>query len=196
MSRQEQKCIDSRCRVTQATGHTCKLGGALGPFRQPTGAQSILPTAPSHLELLSKEGWLQKILQPSAPSCSIWSKRFICSQQHITRCICAGEDTSIVQGEKVSGYFWLQQLTSLLPGNQPEVQNLRYKMYIELENQAVLHKVLNISQSFSKPMEFCSEYDMKRFRIKIFSGIVIALRISRPSFAKLIANQEWLFMIS
>ena len=37
-----------------------------------------------------------------------------------TRCICAGEDTSIVQGEKVvclAGYFWLQQLASLIPGD-------------------------------------------------------------------------------
>ena len=41
-------------------------------------------------------------------------------QQCNARCICAGEDTSIVPSEKVvglAGYFWLQQLASLIPGN-------------------------------------------------------------------------------
>ena len=40
-------------------------------------------------------------------------------QKHNARCICAGEDASIVQNEKVvglAGYFWLQQRASLIPG--------------------------------------------------------------------------------
>ena len=44
-------------------------------------------------------------------------------QQRNSRCIWAGEDASIVQGEKVvglAGYFWLQQLASLIPGDQAE----------------------------------------------------------------------------
>ena len=39
-------------------------------------------------------------------------------QQRNTRCICAGEDAPIVQGEKVvclTGYFWLQQADSRRP---------------------------------------------------------------------------------
>ena len=101
--------------VAQATGHTYNLGEAAQSMSQSkNGSQSS--SAPQ-----CKEGSRRKdiaaislFLQPLEREVHMFL------QQCNARCICAGEDTSIVPSEKVvglAGYFWLQQLASLIPGN-------------------------------------------------------------------------------
>ena len=154
ISKQEQKCMDSRSRVMHATGHTYILGEPLFCSAQAPSRYHCWRTAPSRLALLSKEGWLRKILQPSASTCSFGARGSYVHSSTLPSAFVLEKIHPLYKVKKLMVLlvaFGSSNLLHWFQRNQPEVQNLRYKMYLELENQAFLHKFLNISQSFSQP---------------------------------------------
>ena len=187
-----------------------------GLFRLPSPCH-CRRTAPSRLALLSvKKARGGKISQPSTPSCSLWIERSIrsCSSAipgasvlHLVmqctdaqyqvhhRCTIPGaSDASIAQGEKVvglAGYFRLQQLASLIPGDLAKCGvNSACRIapcpQVIVKFMTLLKPNVYVAWVCEQPVHFCFEPSTKDVSWMIWAVREIRVGVSRfPVYAKL-----------